>query len=107
MYSDPILPPLLALAIVFLSNIVFPIAAIFLTRRLKRRTWLPHAASILWLVSSVFILAFLGLADIPPDEDGPIGQAAILIPVIFEVAVGLLCYMFMSAWLITKRLVAR
>jgi hypothetical protein len=38
------------------------------SRRQKVFKWLPHAISTAWRLFSIFVLAYLGLADIPAEQ---------------------------------------
>lgn len=63
-----ILPPGIALALVFVLNILAPLLAIFVARRMKRRRWMSHAVAFLWVLLSTFVLGELALPTTAPDE---------------------------------------
>jgi hypothetical protein len=66
--------------------------------------WLPHALSALWLLCSVFVLGFLALADILAEQNGPLAQEIILLPVTAQIAVGLSCYLIGLLWKVSKQI---
>jgi hypothetical protein len=91
-YYPTILPPGIALALVFALNILVPALAIFVARKMKRREWLPHAVAFLWVLFSTFILYALALPTLAPDEAAGPGDGFLLLPIVAQTPIVLLVY---------------
>lgn len=59
-----------------------------------------------WLICSILLLAYLKLADIPNEQNGPVAQEVILLPVAAQIAVTILCYGVAMVWAGPKRTAA-
>lgn len=91
-YYPTILPPGIALALVLALNILIPILAIFVARRMTRLRWLPHAFAFLWVLFSAFTLATLALPAMAPGEEPGPGDGFLLLPVLAETPIVLFVY---------------
>ncbi|HEY1144799.1 MAG TPA: hypothetical protein VGE84_00490 [Allosphingosinicella sp.] len=91
-YYPTILPPGIALALVFALSIVVPLLAIVVARKMKRRRWMPHAFAFLWVLLSTFILAELALPTMAPGEEAGPGGGFLLLPVAEQTPIVLLVY---------------
>lgn len=107
MDEHTILPPLLAVALIFTINVLAMIAAVITSRRQKRFRWLPYALLAAWLLTSIFVLAFLSLADISPERNGPLPQEVLLLPVAAQFVVTLISYVFVLISIVAKRTATR
>jgi hypothetical protein len=87
-----ILPEFLALSLVFVSNVLIPVSAIFIARMLKRHRWMPHALAFLWVFFSPITLAILATPTMTPGEEAGPGDGIILIPVVAEIPIVLVVY---------------
>ncbi|OWV77662.1 hypothetical protein ATY77_29710 [Rhizobium sp. R634] len=94
-----ILPPGIALALVFALNILIPILAIVVARRMRRRRWLLHAVAFLWVLLSAFTLSALAMPAMAPDEEAGPGEGFILLPVLGETPIVLFVYALILAFL--------
>ncbi|MBX4957280.1 hypothetical protein [Rhizobium lentis] len=94
-----ILPPGIALALVFVLNILAPLLAIFVARRMKRRRWMSHAVAFLWVLLSTFVLGELALPTTAPDEASGPGDGFLLLPIVAETPIVLLVYVLVLLFL--------
>ncbi|MBY3043366.1 hypothetical protein GR210_00610 [Rhizobium leguminosarum] len=87
-----ILPDPIALPLVFVLNILIPVSAIFIARKLQRRRWLPHTFAFLWVFLSPFTLAILTMPTMAPGEEAGPGGGMILLPILGETPIVLVVY---------------
>lgn len=87
-----ILPVGIAVPLVLALNILIPILAIFVARRMTRLRWLPHAFAFLWVLFSAFTLATLALPAMAPGEELGPGNGFLLLPVLGETPIVLIVY---------------
>ncbi|KAA0698536.1 hypothetical protein DTW90_12070 [Neorhizobium sp. P12A] len=93
-----VLPPGLALVIVFASNLVIPCIALFISRRMKSLTWLPHFIAFLWVLCSVVIFSVVGMPTMHDEETGGPADGLIGVPILLEAFFAVLVYL--CAWII-------
>ncbi len=91
------------MTLVLTLNVLMVTVAVITSRRLRKSKWLPHAISTAWLICSILLLAYLGLADIPNEQNGPVAQEVILLPVAAQIAVTILCYGVAMVWAGARR----
>ena len=107
MHYDPnyptILPPLIALPLFLVLNILVPVSAYFIGRSFKRYKWVPHALAFLWVLASVFMFDLVGLPQLAPDEEGGPGEGFVLLPLVLETAVVLAIYFLALVGLLIGR----
>ncbi|MBB3137753.1 hypothetical protein FHS26_005521 [Rhizobium pisi] len=102
-YYPTILPPGIALALVFAMNILATLLAIFVARKMKRRKWLPHAVAFLWVLFSTFILCELALPTMAPGEEAGPGEGLILLPILEQTPIVLFVYALVLLFLRLNR----
>ncbi|MGZ9720286.1 hypothetical protein [Rhizobium miluonense] len=111
MYYDPdyptLLPPLIALPLILVLNILVPIAAFRRARAAERRKWLPHTLAFFWVLVSVYTFYLVGMPKLAADEEPGPGDGFLLLPVLLETAVITIGYLFALVWLLLSRLVGR
>ena len=111
MYYDPyyptLLPPLVALPLILVLNILVPIAAIVRARAIKRRKWLPHTLAFLWVLTSEYTFYLVGMPKLAPDEEMGPGGGLLVLPILLESAVISVGYFIALIWLLVSRLVGR
>lgn len=111
MYYDPhyptLLPPLIALPLILVLNILVPIAAFRRARSVKRRKWLPHTLAFFWVLASVYTFYLVGMPKLTPDEEPGPGDGFLLLPILLETAVISVGYFLALAWLLVSHLVRR
>ena len=91
-----ILPPELAVSLMFVVNIVALGAAFLVSIDMSRLKWLPHVIAFVWLACSPILVAFLALSDMSADESPGPGDGFVLLPIIGEVATFLLGYVLVG-----------
>lgn len=91
------------MTLILTLNVLVLTVAVVASRRQKKLKWLPHAISTAWLLCSIFLLAYLGLADIPDEQNGPLAQEVILLPVAAQIVVTILWYGVAMFWAGARR----
>ncbi|NTF86969.1 hypothetical protein G6L46_07465 [Agrobacterium rhizogenes] len=111
MHYDPhyptILPPLIALPLFLVLNVLVPVSAYFISRASERHKWLPHSIAFLWVLTSVFTFYLVGMPKLAPDEEPGPGDGFLLLPLLLEAAVVLIAYFFALLWKVFSRQVGR
>lgn len=111
MYYDPyyptLLPPLVALPLILILNVLVPIAAFRRARAAERRKWLLHALAFLWVLVSVYTFYLVGMPKLAPDEEPGPGDGFLVLPILLETAVISVLYFLAFIWLLVSRLVGR
>jgi uncharacterized membrane-anchored protein YitT (DUF2179 family) len=84
--------PEIAFWLIFVANIVLPLVAIYLGKAFTRYALMFHISTLIWVLSSIFVLAFLALPTMPPDEEPGPGDGLVLLPVLYESGIIVLIY---------------
>ncbi len=106
-YYPPLLPPLVALLLIIVLNILVPIAAIFRARAIKHRKWLPHTLAFLWVLTLEFTFYLVGMPKLAPDQEMGPGGGLLVLPILLETAVITVGYFIAVIWLRISRLAGR
>ncbi len=104
-YYSTTLPPLIALPIFFVLNIVVPLSAHFVGRSFKRYRWAPHILAFLWVLASVFMFDLVGLPHLASDEEEGPGDGFLFMPLALETVAVLAVYLLALVGLLIGRFI--
>ncbi len=100
-----IVPPLIALPIFFVVNIVVPLWAHFAGRSSKRYRWVLHILAFLWVLASGFMFDLVGSPHLASDEEEGPGDGFLFLPLALETVAVLVVYLLALAGLLVGRLI--